>query len=161
MSIKPIILVFLVIVVGITAALFDAPNYANPQISTLNEKKNEAGFDSIPDVPEVPNRPFELGLDLQGGMHLILKVDTSKVPLEARKDAPERALEVIRNRIDEFGVKEPIIHLQGENEIVVQLPGVTDRDRALDRMLTSRWTGFPVMLLILAAVIIATLPCKR
>jgi SecD/SecF fusion protein len=72
-----------------------------------------------------------LGLDLQGGMHLILKVDTDKVPLEARRDAPERALEVIRNRIDEFGVKEPAIHLQGKDEIVVQLPGVTDRERAL------------------------------
>lgn len=75
---------------------------------------------------------ISLGLDLQGGMHLLLKVDTEKVPEEAREDAPERALEVIRNRIDEFGVKEPIIHRQGDNEIVVQLPGVTDRDRALE-----------------------------
>ncbi|MBI3318796.1 MAG: protein translocase subunit SecD [Candidatus Omnitrophica bacterium] len=73
-----------------------------------------------------------LGLDLQGGMHLILKVDTAKLSPEARKDAPERALEVIRNRIDEFGVKEPSIHRQGEDEIVVQLPGVTDRERALE-----------------------------
>ena len=73
-----------------------------------------------------------LGLDLQGGMHLILKVETDKVPLEARADAPERALEVIRNRIDQFGVKEPSIHRQGPNEIVVQLPGVSDRDRALE-----------------------------
>ncbi len=73
-----------------------------------------------------------LGLDLQGGMHLILKVDTSKLTLEARADAPERALEVIRNRIDQFGVKEPSIQLQGKEEIVVQLPGVADRDRALE-----------------------------
>ncbi len=73
-----------------------------------------------------------LGLDLQGGMHLILKVDTDKIPKDAREDAPERALEVIRNRIDEFGVKEPTIHQQGEDQIVVQLPGVTDRDRALE-----------------------------
>jgi SecD/SecF fusion protein len=72
-----------------------------------------------------------LGLDLQGGMHLILKVDTAKLPKEARADASERALEVIRNRIDQFGVKEPSIHRQGEEEIVVQLPGITDRERAL------------------------------
>lgn len=75
---------------------------------------------------------INLGLDLQGGMHLVLKIDTSKIPQEYRKDAPERALEVIRNRIDLFGVKEPSIHLQGEDEIVVQLPGLTDRKRALD-----------------------------
>lgn len=74
---------------------------------------------------------INLGLDLQGGMHLVLKVDTSKIPEEARKDAAERALEVIRNRIDEFGVKEPQISPQGKDEIVVQLPGITDRERAL------------------------------
>lgn len=74
---------------------------------------------------------IKLGLDLQGGMHLVLKVDTSKIPEEARKDATDRALEVIRNRIDEFGVREPAILRQGRNEIVVQLPGITDRDRAL------------------------------
>ncbi|MDD5618297.1 MAG: protein translocase subunit SecD [Candidatus Omnitrophica bacterium] len=75
---------------------------------------------------------INLGLDLQGGMHLVLQVDTSKLPKEARKDAPERALEIIRNRIDEFGVKEPSIQLQGEDQIVVQLPGITDRERALE-----------------------------
>jgi SecD/SecF fusion protein len=75
---------------------------------------------------------INLGLDLQGGMHLVLRVDTSKLPPEARASAPERALEVIRNRVDEFGVKEPSIQLQGTENIVVQLPGVTDRTRALD-----------------------------
>ncbi|MBU4487570.1 MAG: protein translocase subunit SecD, partial [Candidatus Omnitrophica bacterium] len=75
---------------------------------------------------------INLGLDLQGGMHLVLKVDTDKVPEEAREDAPNRALEVIRNRIDQFGVREPLIQRQGKNSIVVQLPGVTDRDRAIE-----------------------------
>ncbi len=75
---------------------------------------------------------INLGLDLQGGMHLVLKADTSKLPKEAREDAAERALEVIRNRIDEFGVKEPVTSRQGQDEIVVQLPGITDRQRALD-----------------------------
>jgi len=73
---------------------------------------------------------INLGLDLQGGMHLVLKVDTSKLPEESKQDAPAKALEIIRNRIDEFGVKEPSIYLQGADNIVVQLPGVTDRDRA-------------------------------
>ncbi|MFC1752203.1 protein translocase subunit SecD [Thermoproteota archaeon] len=75
---------------------------------------------------------ISLGLDLQGGMHLILQVDTSELSEDAKKDAPERALEIIRGRIDEFGVKEPVIQLQGKDQIVVQLPGITDRDRALD-----------------------------
>src|SRR4030042_4833743 len=78
------------------------------------------------------NKRINLGLDLQGGMHLLLKVDTSKLPEKARPDAADRALEVIRNRIDQFGVREPSIQRQGEDEIVVQLPGVTNRERALD-----------------------------
>jgi len=75
---------------------------------------------------------ISLGLDLQGGMHLVLKVDTSQIPEKDRADAADRALEVIRNRVDQFGVKEPSIQRQGEDEIVVQLPGITDRARALE-----------------------------
>ncbi len=75
---------------------------------------------------------INLGLDLQGGMHLLLKVDTSHLEGKAKLDACDRATEVIRNRIDEFGVRETSIQKQGEDEIVVQLPGVTDRQRAID-----------------------------
>jgi SecD/SecF fusion protein len=78
------------------------------------------------------NKRINLGLDLQGGMHLLLKVDTSHLKGEAKIDAADRAIEVIRNRIDQFGVREPSIQKQGEDEIVVQLPGVTDRERALE-----------------------------
>lgn len=75
---------------------------------------------------------INLGLDLQGGMHLLLKVDTSHLEGKDKFAACDRAIEVIRNRIDEFGVREPSIQRQGEDEIVVQLPGVTDRQRAID-----------------------------
>ncbi len=74
---------------------------------------------------------IKLGLDLQGGMDLTLRVDTSKLTNEAKKDATDRAVEVIRNRIDQFGVSEPIIQKQANNRISVQLPGVKDRERAL------------------------------
>lgn len=78
------------------------------------------------------NKRINLGLDLKGGMHLLLKVDTSKLPEKDKEDAADRALEVIRNRIDAFGVREPSIQKQGIDEIVVQLPGVADRERAID-----------------------------
>ncbi|HDZ77391.1 MAG TPA: protein translocase subunit SecD [Candidatus Omnitrophica bacterium] len=77
------------------------------------------------------DKRINLGLDLKGGMHLVLKVDTSELPADAKAGAPERALEVIRNRIDLFGVAEPSMHLQGDDQIVIQLPGLTDRQRAL------------------------------
>ncbi len=75
---------------------------------------------------------INLGLDLQGGMYLLLRVDTSKLDEKSKDDAVDRALEILRNRIDEFGVKEPIVQVQGVDGIVIQLPGMTDRERALD-----------------------------
>lgn len=58
-----------------------------------------------------------------------LKTEESKRIIDS---ATDQALEIIRNRIDQFGVAEPIIHRQAENEIVVQLPGVKDPKRAID-----------------------------
>ncbi len=76
-------------------------------------------------------RHINLGLDLKGGMHLVLKVDTEKLDENARQDAILRAIEILRNRIDSIGVGETVIQRQGQNEILVQLPGITDRDAAL------------------------------
>ncbi len=78
------------------------------------------------------NKRINLGLDLKGGMHVILKVDNEKLPtLEAKNDAVLRSIEVMRNRIDSLGVGETLIQRQGENQILVQLPGVTDRAKAM------------------------------
>ncbi|MBI4353515.1 MAG: protein translocase subunit SecD [Candidatus Omnitrophica bacterium] len=75
---------------------------------------------------------IKLGLDLLGGMHLVLRVDTSKLTGQSKEDAPLRAMEIIRNRIDQFGVAEPTIQRQGLDRMVLQLPGITDRERALE-----------------------------
>ena len=75
-------------------------------------------------------KALNLGLDLQGGMYLILEVDKSKLTPEEAKDASDRALEVIRNRIDQWGVSEPSFQKIGEDRIMVQLPGVMDREKA-------------------------------
>ncbi|TET22106.1 MAG: protein translocase subunit SecD [Candidatus Cloacimonadota bacterium] len=78
------------------------------------------------------DKSIHLGLDLKGGMHLILEVDKSKLSDEEKKGATDRALEIIRNRIDQFGVTEPSIEKQGSDRILIQLPGVADRKRAKD-----------------------------
>ena len=88
---------------------------------------------------------INLGLDLQGGMHLVLLVDTSQLSSEEAKDAPDRALEIIRNRIDQFGVLEPSIQKQGRDRIVIQLPGVTDRARALKLIKSSAHLEFRIV----------------
>jgi len=72
----------------------------------------------------------KLGLDLQGGMHLVLEVDDSELSDDAKKDAMDRAIEILRNRIDQFGVAEPVIQNQGGKRIIIQLPGLQDAERA-------------------------------
>lgn len=71
-------------------------------------------------------RAIRLGLDLQGGMHLVLQIDRTNLTEDEASDARDRALEIIRNRVDQFGVAEPSIQPQGDDRIVVQLPGVQD-----------------------------------
>ena len=51
---------------------------------------------------------------------------------QAKEDAVLKSMEVLRNRIDGLGVGETLIQRQGDNQILLQLPGVTDRDKALD-----------------------------
>lgn len=72
------------------------------------------------------------GLDLQGGMYLAVQVadPNGTMTAEARRDATDQALDVIRNRIDQFGVLEPIVQKYGDDRIIVELPGVKDEDRA-------------------------------
>ncbi len=74
---------------------------------------------------------LNLGLDLKGGVHLLLELDRAKLPPETKTiDALDRAIEIIRNRVDQFGVSEPLIARQGDRWIVVQLPGIKDSTRA-------------------------------
>jgi preprotein translocase subunit SecD len=74
--------------------------------------------------------PITLGLDLQGGTRLVMEGQpTEKV--KVTDDAMAGAVAVIRNRIDALGVAEPIIQRKGKDQIVVELPGVKDPDRAI------------------------------
>lgn len=76
---------------------------------------------------------INLGLDLQGGIHLEYAVDTSQIPEEKRSDALQAALAVIERRVNAFGVGEPLVQLSrsgSEDRIIVELPGVKDVDEA-------------------------------
>src|ERR687895_234221 len=75
--------------------------------------------------------PLKRGLDLQGGMHLALEVDESQRAVADKADAINRALTVVRTRIDEFGVSEPVVQKAGDDRIIVELPGIDDRERAI------------------------------
>jgi SecD/SecF fusion protein len=78
---------------------------------------------------------FKLGLDLQGGTQFLLEMDTSKSDTNgfggslSRGMMAEKAVEVLRKRVDRFGVSEPLIAPAGDNRIMVQLPGLTEADK--------------------------------
>lgn len=76
-------------------------------------------------------RKVNLGLDLQGGAHVVLQgVDTPQRPVTA--DAMKQALGIIRWRVDKLGVQEPIIQLQGDRRIIVELAGIKEPEKAVE-----------------------------
>ncbi|MFH1282083.1 MAG: protein translocase subunit SecD [bacterium] len=119
------LVVILIVLAGIFYLIY--PTYQWYRMSPNERVKLEKVKDPI--LKKILN----LGLDLKGGMHLILEVDIEKLDDESTvADAVGRAIEVIRNRIDQFGVSEPLIAKQGKQWIVVQLPGIKDVQSAKD-----------------------------
>jgi SecD/SecF fusion protein len=82
------------------------------------------------DLLALQQSAIRLGLDLQGGIHVVLKVKTEELGQEATSGAVERAMQVIRTRIDGLGVAEPNVQKQGADQIIIDLPGYTDAERA-------------------------------
>lgn len=88
--------------------------------------------------------PLKRGLDLQGGMHLTLEVDESKQTVADKSEALDRALKVVRQRIDEFGVAEPVVQKAGAERLIVELPGIDDAERAQDVVQKSAFLEFQI-----------------
>jgi preprotein translocase subunit SecD len=88
--------------------------------------------------------PLKRGLDLQGGMHLALEIDESKGAVADKARAIDDALTVVRNRIDEFGVSEPVVQKAGADRIIVELPGIDDPRRAQDVVQKSAYLEFQI-----------------
>ena len=80
--------------------------------------------------PRILKKILNLGLDLQGGMRLVLEIDRSKLSKAEDKDVLDRAYTIIENRINALGVAEPTIQKQGKDRIIVELPGLKDEATA-------------------------------
>jgi SecD/SecF fusion protein len=116
---------------------FETKNELNPTFAILNRLQREA------------SGKIKLGLDLQGGTSFLVEMDAraldtvetitnslgSVVTITNRADETElqgaldHAVEVLRRRVDKFGVAEPIIQPAGNNRILVQLPGLSEADK--------------------------------
>jgi SecD/SecF fusion protein len=121
---KPLLILALVV----TAVFHLYPTIEFYQMDA--ETRQQMEHDRPSTYYDLQKRAINLGLDLQGGIHLVMEVETEDLEPEEARDAVDRAQEVIRNRVDQFGVAEPTIQRQGENRIIVELPGLQDVERA-------------------------------
>jgi len=114
----------LLVIVGLIAlSVF----YLIPRNVTVRERDPDTGVMRDNTLKRIP---LKQGLDLQGGMHLALELDQSKqVSADPKRDI-DLALTVLRKRIDEFGVVEPLVQKAGDDRIVVELAGIDDPARA-------------------------------
>lgn len=124
------------------AAMVVNPDYENGNASirvtgkTSDELRavvNDAGLYArmpLALVSLFPRSKITLGLDLKGGIDLVYQVDVNSIQEgDSITDAVNRSVEIIRNRIDMFGIAEPSIKAQEGNRIRIQLPGVKDPER--------------------------------
>lgn len=98
-----------------------------------------------PVIPGVKWLPFtnliKQGLDLKGGVHVVLEAkDTPEAPVTP--DRVKQAMAIIENRVNAFGVAEPIIQLQGSRRIIVELAGVNDPDEAVRNLIKTAYLEF-------------------
>jgi SecD/SecF fusion protein len=93
----------------------------------------------------VLNNPINLGLDLRGGTQIVLEAqDTPEVTVDS--EVTNRTLEVLRRRVDAFGVAEPTLQVTGDRRIIIELPGLEDPDQALAVIgRTAQLTFHPVL----------------
>ncbi|MBP7332091.1 MAG: protein translocase subunit SecD [Firmicutes bacterium] len=81
------------------------------------------------------------GLDLKGGVYVVLEaVDTPEAPVT--EDRVKQAMAVIENRVNAFGVAEPIIQMQGQRRIIVELAGISDPDEAVNNLIKTAFLEF-------------------
>ncbi|MGQ0648657.1 MAG: protein translocase subunit SecD [Gemmatimonadaceae bacterium] len=126
---------------GLIVALVAASLWALFPRTVVERVKRGDGFvyDTVRRVP------LKRGLDLQGGMHMSLEVDESKQSVADKSDALDRALKVVRSRIDQFGVAEPLVQKVGPDRIIVELPGIDDPRRAEEVVKAQAFLQFQIV----------------
>ncbi|MDP2663864.1 MAG: protein translocase subunit SecD [bacterium] len=119
---KVYLTVIFIFVLAFFAGSFNYPKYFNQGIDYLNS--------NLPwEIPHFPEVPFKLGLDLQGGTHLVYEADMSNIEKEEYSSSMQGLRDVIERRVNLFGVQEPVVQTQetaGSYRLIVELAGVKD-----------------------------------
>ena len=131
--------ILIIFVLAVLAATFDYPKYFNQGIDVLNSR-------FLLHFPYFPEKPFKLGLDLQGGSHLLYEADLSKIEEENRAQKMEELRDVIERRINIYGVTEPLVQIQGEKRLIIELAGIKDIGLAIEMIGETPYLEFREML---------------
>ncbi|KKS85464.1 MAG: Preprotein translocase subunit SecD [Candidatus Gottesmanbacteria bacterium GW2011_GWA1_43_11] len=128
----------LIILITVVAFIIDLPEGLPVQFTAGPIKVNRIVSPPHIQIPQLGiDRKIEthLGLDLQGGMQLVLEAEMQDVPKESRTQALESAREVVERRVNFFGVSEPVVQTAQVNDsyrIIVELPGLTNPEQAVE-----------------------------
>jgi len=106
------------------------PTFKALSISSAEREAAKDNPERLEEIAKIDAAAIRRGLDLKGGMYLVLEVDQEGMNSSEAEDALMRVREILTNRIDKFGVSEPEITTFGSSRIVVKLPGLQDPERA-------------------------------
>lgn len=118
-------------VIALVLSLFGLwPTFKAISINSEEREAAKANPERLAEIAEIDANAIRRGLDLKGGMYLVLEIEQDGMTPEEAQDALQRTKESLVRRIDKFGVSEPEITTFGASRIVVKLPGVQDPERA-------------------------------
>ena len=120
-------ILFFVLVLAFFAGVLSFSDYVNQGIDFLNGKFNLK-------LPHFWQIPFRLGLDLQGGTHLVYEADLSNVEEKEYSSAMAGLRDIIERRVNFFGIQEPIVQVQktgSHYRLIVDLAGIKDPAEAI------------------------------
>ncbi len=115
---------FFIVLLGLGLGTFVYPASYNKLVDGINKT---TGWE----LSHAREIPFRLGLDLQGGTQLLYQADLSGVPEGERADRMNGLRDLIEQRVDHFGVSEPLVQVQGDR-LIVELAGVVDPLEAME-----------------------------
>jgi len=125
-----------IFLLAVLAAFLIYPLAWNKSVDFLNAQKNETPFlKSLPNIPQFYNVPFRLGLDLQGGIHLVYEADLSNIDKDKYDESMQGVRDVIERRVNLFGVTEPLVQVDNagnHHRLIVELAGIKDLHQAIE-----------------------------
>ncbi len=121
---KTSISLIFIFILAASAGILDYPKYFNQGVDFINAKEE------VIKIPHFPEISFKLGLDLQGGSHLVYEADLSQIGEKEKADSMSGLRDVIERRVNLLGVSEPVVQIQNER-LIIELAGIKDVNEAI------------------------------